>query len=100
MVFNSSFSSTYMTENPVLKNLAHSGGNYDVFVFVGYRADTEANGIAWGATVCSPHNRQRLNFNSAYRSQDCNVYSPPTYIDCTPTNRIVLTSEVHGDFAC
>ena len=82
-----------MVKSPELANLAHSGGNYDVFVFIGYHADTSASGEAYGATVCSPHNHQRLNFNSAYGSQDCDIFY--STLECTPTNRIVLTSEVH-----
>ena len=87
-------------EDPVLDELAKSGGNYDVFVFVAYRSDTYAQGTAYPSSVCSPYNDRRWNFNMAYRPQDCDVYEPPTPIDCTPTNRIVLTSQVYVNFIC
>ena len=74
--------------------IAKKQGDYDLFTFVTFPG---AGGLAWGASVCKGNNFKdwKVNHNMAYDSYDCNIYNPPQSIDCTPTNRIVLTAEVN-----
>ena len=74
--------------------IAKKEGDYDLFTFVTFPG---AGGLAWGASVCKGNGFKdwKVNHNMAYDSYDCNNYDPPQSIDCTPTNRIVLTAEVN-----
>ena len=62
---------------------------------VTYITHPGASGYAYLATLCSSSDRSRkYSMNYAYGSRECNNYEPPETIDCTPTNRVVLTAEV------
>ena len=75
-----------------LRPLAKKGGDHDLFTFVTHPG---AGGVAWGGVACETTKTWRINFNKAYGPNQCNYYDPPQQIDCTPTNRIVLTAEVY-----
>ena len=72
--------------------IAKKGGDYNLFTFVTFPG---ASGGAYGATVCEESKEWKVNFIKSYDSYDCDNYSPPQSIDCTPSNRIVLTAEVN-----
>ena len=62
---------------------------------VAYITHPGASGYAYLAQLCSSSDRSlRYSMNNAYGSRDCDAYEPPEPIDCTPTNRVVLTAEV------
>ena len=62
---------------------------------VAYITHPGASGYAYLATLCSSSDRSsKYSMNYAYGSRECNNYEPPETIDCTPTNRVVLTAEV------
>ena len=62
---------------------------------VAYVTHPGASGYAYLAQLCSTSDRSlRYSMNNAYGSRECNYYDPPETVDCTPTNRVVLTAEV------
>ena len=62
---------------------------------VAYITHPGASGYAFLAQLCSSSdNSRKYSMNNAYGSSQCNNYEPPERIDCTPTNRVVLTAEV------
>ena len=62
---------------------------------VAYITHPGASGYAYLAQLCSSSdNSRKYSMNNAYGSSQCNNYEPPERIDCTPTNRVVLTAEV------
>jgi len=73
-----------------LEKLAKSGGDYDLFTYISHPG---AAGVAIGGVVCNENKGERISFNSAYGPHDCDLYNPPQKIDCTITNRIMLTAE-------
>jgi len=85
-------SDTLTKKQRQLGNLALNGGDYNVFSFI---TAPGAEGWAWEGVVCESSNLEKLNWNAAYGSNQCNWYDPPEPIDCTKTsNRIALTSEL------
>ena len=60
---------------------------------VAYVTHPGASGFAFLGQLCSTSGN-RYSMNNAYDSRDCDNYAPPEPIDCTPTNRVVLTAEV------
>ena len=91
---HSLFSSILTFSPDALKPLARKGGDYDLFTFVTHPG---GGGVAFGGVACDTDKGQRINFNSAYGANECNGYNPPKPIDCTTTNRIMLTAEVSTD---
>ena len=62
---------------------------------VAYITHPGASGYAYLAQLCSSSdNSRKYSMNNAYGRSQCNNYEPPERIDCTPTNRVVLTAEV------
>ena len=62
---------------------------------VAYVTHPGASGFAYLGQLClSCHRSLKYSMNNAYGSSQCNYYEPPERIDCTPTNRVVLTAEV------
>jgi len=62
---------------------------------VAYITHPGASGYAYLATLCdSRDDALKFSSNKAYGSRQCNYYDPPETIDCTPTNRVVLTAEL------
>ena len=73
---------------------AESPDDYHLYASITYPG-TGGGGRAFDfGTVCSSVQRRRSNINYAYSDGSCNDYNPPERIDCTPTNRIILTAEV------
>ena len=62
---------------------------------VAYITHPGASGFAYLGQACSSSDDSlKFSKNNAYGSRECNNYQPPETIDCTPTNRVVLTAEV------
>ena len=64
---------------------------------VAYITHPGARGFAFLEQLCCDQfcdRKKRYSMNNAYGSRDCDAYEPPEPIDCTPTNRVVLTAEV------
>jgi len=62
---------------------------------VAYITHPGASGYAFLAQLCSSSdNSRKYSMNNAYGRSQCNNYEPPERIDCTPTNRVVLTAEL------
>ena len=73
---------------------AESPDDYHLYASITYPG-TGGGGQAYAiGTVCSSNKRKRSNINMAYSSGSCNSFNPPETIECTPTNRIILTAEV------
>ena len=71
---------------------SQNAGDYDVFIYVSHPgAGGRAGGIG---TICDKDGKdwERFNVNMAYGSNECWKFQ--SQLDCTPTNRIVLTAEV------
>ena len=71
------------------------GGEYDLYTYVRHSGHSGRRG-AWGqagdyGSVCDK-NGKRFNFNAAYGPGDCGRFQ--STLDCTPTNRLLLTAEV------
>ena len=70
---------------------------HDVFAFVSASSvGEEAAGIAEVAvgTICESDNKKKIIAIGAYSLNECLKLESSTPIECTPTNRIVLTSQV------
>jgi len=88
----------------VIKSISSGGLNSQYFEedrddekhdLVTYITHPGASGYAYLATLCSSSDRSsKYSMNYAYGSRECNNYEPPETIDCTPTNRVVLTAEL------
>jgi len=62
---------------------------------VAYITHPGASGFAYLGQACSSSDDSlKFSKNNAYGSRECNNYQPPETIDCTPTNRVVLTAEL------
>ena len=66
------------------------GGNFDLHVYVKH-SGYEPEGFSDIGTVCDP-NGNNFNFNQAYGAKQCHILQ--ANLDCTPTNRLLLTAEV------
>ena len=78
-----------------LENLAKKQVRGRHTVFLTYNTRNGGSGWAPGVdAMCSKQNTYKFCYNVAYGSNDCNNFEPPEPIQCTYTNRIVLTSEV------
>lgn len=72
---------------------AESPDDYHLYVSITYTG-RGGGGRAYDiGTVCSSNKQKRSNINMAYSSGSCNAFNPPETIECTPTNRIILTAE-------
>ena len=61
--------------------------------FITY-ASFSAFGFAPIGQICKQFNTFKYCYNVAYGSNACGLFNPPEPIECTYTNRIVLTGEV------
>ena len=62
---------------------------------VAYITHPSASGYAYAKQLCMLNSYAlRYSMNKAYGKWECDKYSPPEPMDCTPTNRLVLTAEV------
>ena len=52
-----------------------------------------SSGFAYLGSVCDKDGR-RFSVNNGYGPGSCQAFDPPEPIDCTPTNRVMLTAEV------
>jgi len=90
--YDSTFSQDADLTDTAFSTLANAEeeGSYDLFTFITHPG---AAGVAYSSMVCEYGNSNRISFNKAYGSTQCNNYNPPETLDCTVAERITLTAE-------
>ena len=82
-----------MADECLLQELSSEiGGDYDVYAYIRGSGEFGAKGNAYDIGNICNENRQAVNFNAAYGPTECDKWEGT--LECTPTNRIVLTAEV------
>ena len=70
-----------------------SSSEKDEFDLITYVTHPGSSGFAYLGQVCNKDGR-RFSVNRGYGPGSCDSFDPPEPIDCTPTNRVMLTAEV------
>ena len=71
-----------------------SSSEKDEFDLIAYVTHPGSSGVAYKGQVCDKEEGWRFSVNRAYGPGSCQSFAPPEPIDCTPTNRVMLTAEV------
>ena len=77
----------------LLRDLSTNEEDYDLFTYVTCDNNrARGDGDAFNIGVVCQKTRPWVNFNNAFRENDCAILGPKS--GCSPTNRIALTAEV------